>query len=99
LDDLTSDSPSFTSPNVSADTKLVFDLIVKDNKGAKGYSIVTIIDKPITTPLVPSSSISSSNVTQQQPSQPLKQHVICHVTCYFNDGPAIGGYGIGSDMR
>jgi hypothetical protein len=50
LDNATIALPSFTTPTVSADTILVFELTVKDNKG--GYSNianVTIFVKPLST--------------------------------------------------
>ena len=48
IDDATSNTPSFTAPTVSTDSNLIFELTVKDDKGAKGTSIITITDKPST---------------------------------------------------
>ena len=45
LDDATSITPSFISPTVLKDTNITFQVIVKDDKGAKNSSIVTITDK------------------------------------------------------
>ncbi|MER5175791.1 MAG: pYEATS domain-containing protein [Candidatus Nitrosocosmicus sp.] len=58
LDNTSNVSPLFIAPNVSTDTKLVFELTVKDNDGLKGTSTVTVTDKhnvlvtPATTSLI-----------------------------------------------
>jgi hypothetical protein len=66
LDDPTSVLPSFSTPSsIISDTKLVFELTVKDNKGAIGTSIVTVTVKPnvVDTISIP----STSNMTKSQP--------------------------------
>jgi hypothetical protein len=56
LDDTTIELPSLTAPHVSKDTKLVFELTVKDDRGLKNSSTVIITDKhniPSTTSQAP----------------------------------------------
>jgi len=69
LDDATSDSPSIVSPsNIANYTKLTFQLTVKDDKGAKDSSTVTVTDKGVvpnmTSPILqPPSHLSDTSST------------------------------------
>jgi len=62
--------PSFTAPNVTSDTKLIFGLTVKDDKGAASKpTTVDIIVKPINHPPVVSnqSVVTSMNTPKDIP--------------------------------
>jgi tetratricopeptide (TPR) repeat protein len=56
-------SPSFTAPRVTLDTKLIFELTAKDNKGNKGSTglpaTVSITVKA--TPFIPSRNLTDPN--------------------------------------
>jgi len=73
LDDPTNEMSSFRAPKVLKDTKLLFELIVKDDKGLKGSSIVTITDNPVTTANTTSSTLSNENANNLVKTTPLKE--------------------------
>jgi streptogramin lyase len=67
LDDTTISMPSFTAPNVSIDGKILFELTVKDDKGAKSSSLITVIDKH-NVGIATSSNLSQSSQSQNNSS-------------------------------